>query len=83
MNIKINNLDISNINKFAYDGCHKIYLIEDKEDEKQAIETGYLILDIEKLFEVWCESCSLRFINNWKLTKHYVKQFEKANFENF
>lgn len=26
MNIKINNLDISNINKFAYDGCHKIYL---------------------------------------------------------
>lgn len=26
---EINNYDISNINEFAYDGCHKIYLIED------------------------------------------------------
>lgn len=74
---EINNYDISNINEFAYDGCHKIYLIEDEEDKKQAIETEYMIMKIEDLPRIWAESCSLRFINNWKLTRQYVGQFEK------
>lgn len=80
---EINNCDISNINEFAYDGCHKIYLIEDEEDKKQAIETEYMIMKIEDLPRIWAESCSLRFINNWKLTRQYVGQFEKAEFKNF
>lgn len=80
---EINNYDISNINEFAYDGCHKIYLIEDEEDKKQAIETEYMIMKIEDLPRIWAESCSLRFINNWKLTRQYVGQFEKAEFKNF
>lgn len=80
---EINNYDISNINEFAYDGCHKIYLIEDEEDKKQAIETEYMIMKIEDLPRIWAESCSLRFINNWELTRQYVGQFEKAEFKNF
>lgn len=80
---EINNYDISNINEFAYDGCHKIYLIEDEEDKKQAIETEYMIMKIEDLPRIWAESCSLRFINNGKLTRQYVGQFEKAEFKNF
>lgn len=34
--MKINNVEVVG-NKFAYDGCHKIYIIEDMEDEQKAM----------------------------------------------
>lgn len=67
--------------KFAYDGCHKIYIIEDKNDSDNAINYGYKIYDIKDLKKVYNDSCYLRFISNWKLTKEYVKQFQDCNFE--
>lgn len=63
--------------KFAYDGCHKIYIIEDEEDLKMAKDYEYDIYPIEKLQLAYEISCELRFISNWKLNKNYVSQFEE------
>lgn len=78
--MKINNKEVIG-NKFAYDTCHKIYIIEDEEDLKNAKEIGYKIYDIKDLKEAYENSCPLRFIDNWKLDKCYVAQFENAVFE--
>ena len=78
--MKINGKEIK-AKQFAYDGCHKIYLIEDTDDLKEAKDIGYDIYDIELLEETYDDSCSLRFIDNWKLTEQIVPQFETAKFE--
>ena len=78
--MKINNVEVIG-DKFAYDGCHKIYLIEDQKDEQKSHECGYKILDISQLMKTYEYSCELRFIRNWKLDKLYVAQFENATFE--
>lgn len=67
-------------NTFAYDGCHKIYILEDIEDTKQAIKNGYKICLIETIEDVYNNSCSLKFINNWKLTEVYAEQLKEATF---
>lgn len=78
--MKINGIEV--IGKyFAYDGCHKIYICESDMDIKVAEELKYEILPILELERMYKESCELRFISNWKLNKHYVKQFEEAVFE--
>ena len=78
--MKINNVEVVG-NKFAYDGCHKIYIIEDTEDEQKAIDCGYEILNISDLIDTYRNSCELRFVRNWKLDKLYVGQYEIAVFE--
>lgn len=78
--MKINNVEVVG-ECFAYDGCHKIYLIEDMEDERKADECGYEILPISELVDTYRNSCNLRFVRNWKLDKLYVGQYEYATFE--
>lgn len=78
--LKING-EIVKGTQFAYDGCHKIYIIEDNEDLKIAKEYGYEIYDIKEIKNAYENSCELRFISNWKLNKQYVKQFENEVFE--
>ena len=68
-------------NEFAYDGCHKIYLIESESDRIEAEKRGYNILPICELVETYHNSCDLRFISNWQLTKDFVKQSYHADFE--
>lgn len=75
MKLIINNKCIFSTNKFAYDGCHKIYIIEDENDLKEAKKHDYEIHDIKELPKIWENSCDLRFIHNWKLTKTYISQF--------
>lgn len=77
--MKINGIEVLG-DKFAYDGCHKIYIIEDKDDEEDALSCGYSLLPIEKLEMTYSMSCPLKFIRNWKLNKLYVPQFEDAIF---
>ena len=77
--MKINGTEI-NAKQFAYDGCHKIYLIEDADDYQEA-KNGYDILPIAILRNKFYDSCGLQFISNWKLTKQYVEQFQEACFE--
>lgn len=84
--IKTVNGQVIDGKEFVYDGCHKIYIIEDEADSQRATEAGYKrqdIYPIERLAEVFDNSCSLKFIDNVKLNKPYVKQFEDAHFSGF
>lgn len=75
--MKINNVDVLG-NRFAFDGCHKIYIIEDDTDYNEAVSYGYNIHNIDELEHIYRhKTCDLVFISNWKLTKRYVEQFEK------
>ena len=67
---------------FAYDGCHKIYLLENEEEWEDALSNDYDVYPISMLQEKFYRSCSLRFISPWNLDKrNYVNQFEEAEFE--
>jgi hypothetical protein len=82
--MKINGLEVT-AQIFAFDGCHKIYLLENEAEEANARELGYNIYSIDLLREAYEGSCSLKFISNWPLIDDnfvsYVGQFEDANFE--
>lgn len=77
--MKINGIELVG-DSFAYDGCHKIYIIENEIDRVDAIDSGYDFLPIRMLKETFYNSCDLRFIYNWSLDKTYVGQFEDADF---
>jgi len=81
--MKVNGQTIEG-DKFAYDGCHKIYVLADDNDLREAIEEGYEsnILPIELLPDIWERSCELRFIRRWDVSQPpYVCQCEEATFE--
>ena len=84
--MKINGLQVT-AKKFAFDGCHKIYLIENGEEEAEALSYGYRILLIQELPQAYEDSCPLRFISNWPLGLSnedfisYVEQGDDATFE--
>jgi len=78
--IKINDTP-TDAQEFAYDGCHKIYLLESEDDRNESIALGYKILPVSALKDTFENSCELRFVSNWMLTIHPVSQFEDAHFE--
>lgn len=78
--MKVNGTEIRG-RRFAFDGCHKIYICECRNDEDDAMDTGYDLYPIEQLEDKFEGSCGLRFISNWKLDKQFVPQFEDAVFE--
>ena len=53
--MKINGIE-TKAKEFAYDGCHKIYLLEDEQDKQETMKIGYRILPIEKLEETYDNS---------------------------
>ena len=77
--MKINN-KTTNAKMFAYDGCHKIYLIESEQQLSEARANEYSIYPISQLQRTYEDSCDLRFINDWGLSKNYVQQFQNAEF---
>lgn len=78
--MKINGVEVVG-KEFAYDGCHKIYVVEDENDKKEALESEYKIVSVEKLESTYNDSCDLRLIRNWKLTKLYAMQGQNAKFD--
>lgn len=67
---------------FAWDGCHKIYLLKTPEEIEEALNNGYTIYPIKDLPEIYNRSCPLRFIAYWDLSKPYIcKQGVRASFE--
>ena len=66
--------------EFAFDGCHKIYLMNTAEDKKVFTEYGYDFYPIENLQEVYETSCMLKFISNGDLENSPVEQGEEAIF---
>lgn len=79
--LKINDKIIDS-NHFAYNGCHKIYLLEGLEQIREAQELGYEIYWITDLEDIWNKSCPLRFIEKWDLSETIVEQGEEAIIEN-
>ena len=75
--MKINGKDTT-AKKFAYEGCHKIYLLESRKDEIEARAIGYKILPVAELQDTYESSCGLRFISNWALDTSFADQFEDA-----
>ena len=78
--MKINGIKVETNGCFAYDGCHKIYILEDDNDLEEAREM-FDIKHIQDLPSTYYNSCPLRFINNWKLDKTYAPQCEDAIFD--
>lgn len=79
--MKINNNIIQTNGFFAFDGCHKIYILEDSQDIYEATQLDYEILHIDALKDTYDNACPLKFINNWKLTKTYAEQCEEAEID--
>lgn len=69
--MKVNGIEIK-AKKFAYDGCHKIYLLENEKEEEDALDKAYYIMSIKYLKDAFKNSCDLRFIAYWNLKKPYV-----------
>lgn len=66
--------------EFAYDGCHKIYLIANDEGRRNV--EGYDIYPASRLPDVWKETCWLRFISPADLNSaDLVAQGEEATVE--
>ncbi len=63
----INDLNIHS-RLFVFDGCHKIYLVDDDdvEDVKKNWGDDTQFYPIERLPYVFWNTCSLRFISCWK-----------------
>lgn len=81
MLMKIGRYNVKSIDKFFYDGCHKIYLIEDADDIEDMYDAGWEdndIYSIDELEDVLQNFCPLVFINNVKLTKQYLTQEQKT-----
>lgn len=78
--MKVNDYEITQ-DRFAYDGCHKIYLIGNATEQRDAMEKGYTIHSIYELEKIYEQSCEFRFISTWDLTTQVVKQCEQATFE--
>ncbi len=60
--------------EFAWDECHKIYLINSEKDREELLDCEYKSADIGGLQEAWDNSCSLRFISSGDLSHGLVKQ---------
>lgn len=78
--IEINGRTVIHNGHFAYDGCHKIYILEDNADIENAKGYEYSIMPISELEDTYENSCPLKFIYNWKLTEYYARQGKQAMF---
>lgn len=61
--------------EFAWDGCHKIYVVTNKESRDELAYYGYDFFPIAELQEAWDTSCNLKFINSADLVDSFVPQF--------
>lgn len=77
--MEINGIKITGKN-FAWDGCHKIYILANASQVRQARAMGYSIFKIKSIKDCYESSCSLKFISSWDLLTDYISQFEDANF---
>ena len=73
MVMKINGEEIT-AREFAWDGCHKIYLIDSEESRAELLGYGYDLYAIHELKKRFNESCGLRFISSGDLSRDYVPQ---------
>lgn len=77
--LKVNGKHIMSNGYFAYDGCHKIYILEDKNDIETAMHYGFRLYPTLELQKTYNGSCPLKFIANMKFDKTYVGQGCRAH----
>jgi hypothetical protein len=65
--------------EFAWDICHKIYLIDSDAQREEFVDYGYEILPIRRLRAAYAISCPLKFIYHGD-TVPLVRQSEDADF---
>lgn len=65
---------------FAWDGCHKIYLVNDMQEAAEMSDMGYELFPIDELEDAYDNSCGLRFIQKAHNYESIVEQFEDATF---
>lgn len=71
----------------AWDGCHKLYFLQDDERMAQAKYFGYDIYPSTELRELFEQSCSLRFVSRWGYDNDdfehewNISQFEQEEME--
>lgn len=75
--IQIGNQSIDALG-FAWDGCHKIYVLRNQEEQAELIDLGYGTYEPQELPDVWARSCGLRFVSSGDLTEQYIAQGEDA-----
>ena len=79
--MKING-EIVNANQFAFDGCHKIYLLDSDDARNIMLECGYSEDDFYSISDLplkWKQACGcgLQFIYSADLKRVYVRQGEE------
>lgn len=79
--VSINGVTVKTNGFFAFDGCHKMYILESDADESEARDDyGFKILPIDLLEDTYLNACPLKFISPWCLQGHYVPQGKIADF---
>lgn len=73
--IKLNNKPIEAAIAFAFDGCHKVYLLKGPNDIRDALRYDYTIYPISELEETFSMTCSLRFVSWWHDFEAIIPQF--------
>lgn len=54
----------------AFDGCHKVYFCQTRDEENDARDTGYDLHPAEELRPILDASCGLVFVHPWALSDH-------------
>lgn len=78
--MKINGIEVKG-DSFAWDGCHKIFVIENEDEAKEARGLDYDIYPLEMLEDIYDRSCEYRFIMSWDCKLIYAEQCHNARFE--
>lgn len=73
--VSINGKEIKQ-DRFAFDKCHKFYLIANDEEENEALNAGYTVYSIDQIAKEFWNSCPLRFIQTWKDFERIIPQCE-------
>ena len=76
--LKINGKEVKTNGYYAFDNCHKFYILENDDERFKAEGIGYKIYPIEFLEEDLKYSCPLRFINSFNLENTYLIQGEES-----
>ena len=76
--LKINGKEVITNGAYAFDNCHKFYILENDNEKFKALEYDYEICPIQNLVTDLKNSCPLRFINSFDLTQTYLPQFAES-----
>lgn len=76
--LKINGKEVKTNGAYAFDNCHKFYILKNDEDKMKALKIGYKIYPVENLVTDLEYSCPLRFVNSFDLTETYLGQGEES-----